>query len=69
MNPELIWQLASQRVAEVCQDASRRQLAATGREPRESVRQRAGWALVKAGLKLTGPPSPRQHARPRPESL
>jgi hypothetical protein len=69
MNPELIYQLASQRVAQVYQEATRRQLSAADREPRESVKERAGWALIKAGLKLTGPPSPRQHARPRPAGL
>jgi hypothetical protein len=69
MNPQLMNQLATQRVAEVSQEAVRGRLATAGREPRESVRQRAGWALIKAGLKLTGPPSPRQHPRPRPADL
>lgn len=69
MNPELLSQLASQHRAEVRDDATRRQLAVADREPRESVKERAGWALIKAGLKLTGPPSPRQHPRPRPAGL
>jgi hypothetical protein len=78
MNPELICQLASQRQAEVCQEATRSRRAAGDGEKRESVKARAGWALIKAGLKLTGPPSPRQltgppsprqHARPRPAGL
>jgi hypothetical protein len=69
MNPELICQLATQRTAEVCQEATRCQLAAADREPRESVKERAGWALIRAGLKLTSQPSPRQHARPRPAGL
>lgn len=69
MNPQLINQLASQRVAEVRQEATSCQLAAPDREPRESVKERAGWALIHAGLKLTGPPSPRQHTRPRPAGL
>jgi hypothetical protein len=66
MNPELICQLASQRAAEVAQGATRGRLAAADREPRESVRQRAGWALIEAGLKLTGPSSPRRRPRLRP---
>jgi hypothetical protein len=69
MNPRPIHQLASQRVAEVAQEATRCRLATADREPRESVKQRAGRALIKAGLKLTGPPSPRQHRRPRPAGL
>jgi hypothetical protein len=69
MNPELIYQLASQRTAEVCQEATRCRPAGAVREPRESVRERAGWAFIRAGLKLTGQPSRRQHARPRPAGL
>jgi hypothetical protein len=69
MNPELICQLASQRQAAVRQEATRLRRAAGDGEKRESVKTRAGWALIKAGLKLTGPPSPRQHARPRPAGL
>ena len=69
MNPELIFQLLSQRVSEVRQEATSCQLAEANREPRESVRQRAGWALINAGLKLTGKPNQHQHARPRPASL
>jgi hypothetical protein len=69
VNPQLIYQLASQRASEVSQEATRGRLAAADREPRESIRQRAGWALIKTGLRLTGPPSQRQHARPRPAGL
>jgi hypothetical protein len=69
MNPELIFQLASQRVSEVRQEAMSCPFTAADREPRESVKQRAGWALINAGLKLTEPPGPRQHARPRPADL
>jgi hypothetical protein len=69
MNPELIFQLVSQRVSEVRQEATSCQLAAASREPRESVKERAGWALINAGLKLTGAPNPPQHGRPRPASL
>jgi hypothetical protein len=69
MNPELIFQLASQRVSEVRKEATSCQLAAADHEPRESVRERAGWALINAGLKLTAPPGPRQRARPRPAGL
>jgi hypothetical protein len=69
MNLELISQLASQRAAEVSQGVTRGRLAAADRGPHESVRQRVGWVLIKAGLKLTGPPSPRQHPRLRPAGL
>jgi hypothetical protein len=69
MNPELICQLATQRLAAVYQEATRWHPAAAGRGPRESIQERAGWALIKVGLKLTGPPCPRQHARPRPAGL
>jgi len=69
MNPELIFQLVSQHISEVRQEATSCRRAAANREPRESVKQRAGWALINAGLKLTGQPNQRQHARPRPASL
>ena len=69
MNSQLLYQLASQRIAEVSREATRGRLATADREPRESVKQRAGWALIKAGLKLTGPPSRQQHPRPRPAGL
>jgi hypothetical protein len=69
MNPELIFQLASLRVSEVRQEATSCQLAAASREPRESVKARAGWALINAGLKLTGTPNPPRRARPRPAGL
>jgi hypothetical protein len=69
MNPELIYRLASQRVSEVYREATRCRLAQAEREPHESVKERAGWALITAGLKLIGPPGRRQHARPRPASL
>jgi hypothetical protein len=69
MHPELIFQLASQHVSEVRQEATSCRVAAANREPRESVKQRAGWALINAGLKLTGQPYRRQHARPRPVGL
>jgi hypothetical protein len=69
MNPQLIAWLVSQRVSEVRQEATSCQLAAADRGPRESVKERAGWALINAGLKLTGPASSRQHARPRTADL
>jgi hypothetical protein len=64
MNPPLIHQLARQRVSEVRQEATSRQLAAADRWPRESAKERAGWVLISAGLKLTGPPKARRHPRP-----
>jgi hypothetical protein len=69
MNPQVMYQLADQRVSELCQEAARCRLAMADRELRASVKERAGWALIKAGLKLTGPPSRRPHARPRPAGL
>jgi hypothetical protein len=69
MNPEQIFQLVSQRLSEVRQEATSCQLAAADRKPRESVKARAGWALINAGLKLTGAPNPHQHARPRPADV
>jgi len=67
MNSQLIHQLASQRISEIYEQATIRQLPAADREPRESVKDRVGWALIKVGLKLTGPPNP--HAGPRPADL
>jgi hypothetical protein len=69
MNPQLILQLASQRVSEVRQEAASCHLAAAGREPGKTISERAGWALIDAGLKLSGRPSPRQHVRARPANL
>jgi hypothetical protein len=69
MNPHLIFQLATQRVSQIRQEAASCHLAAADREQRKTISERAGWALIDAGLKLTGPPSPRQHARTRPANL
>jgi len=72
MNSQLLGQLASQHVTEVRQDASRRTAAAAAAqttERRESIRQRAGWTLIHAGLKLTGPPAQRGTGDPHPASL
>jgi hypothetical protein len=70
MNPEMTHQLAQQRVSELRQEAASCQLTvAAARELHTSIKERAGWALITAGLRLTGPPSPRQHARPRPAGL
>jgi hypothetical protein len=69
VNPQLIHQIASQRVSEIRQEAASCHLAAADREPRKTISERAGWALIDAGLKLTGPPSPRGHVRARPSNL
>jgi hypothetical protein len=69
MNPQLIAWLASQRLSELRQEATSCLLADAHREPRGAVKERAGWALINAGLKLTGQPNPHQHARPRPAGL
>jgi hypothetical protein len=68
MNQQSFAQLASQRVSEVRAEATACRTADAAREPREPLRVRAGWTLINAGLKLTGPPSPR-HAGPRPAGL
>jgi hypothetical protein len=69
MNPQSILRLASQHVSEVRQDALSHRLAAAHREPRTSVRERAGWALIDVGLKLTGPAKLSQHTQARPANL
>jgi len=69
MNPKMLDQLASQRVTEVRAEAtSHRKPAAADREPRESLRERAGWTLIHAGLKLTGSAAGRGAERPHPAS-
>jgi hypothetical protein len=63
-------ELASQHVAEVRQNASRHHRPPkAAREERESIRTRAGWTLIKVGLKLTDPPANGRSARPRPAGL
>ena len=70
MNHTMLDQLASQRVTEVRAEATRhRRPAAADREPRESLRERAGWTLIHAGLRLTDAGSSRRTAGPRPASL
>jgi hypothetical protein len=77
MNSQLLDQLATQRNSEIQREAAARHLAARGglrgsspataaAEPRDTIRQRAGWTLIHVGLKLTGPPAP---SRPRTASL
>jgi hypothetical protein len=63
-------ELASQHVAELRQSASRRHRPCkAAREQRESIRTRAGWTLIKVGLKLTDPPASGRSARPHPAGL
>jgi hypothetical protein len=72
MNPQLLDQLASQHVAEIRDEASRirtRAARPASHRERESIKERAGWTLIRAGLKLTGPPAHSQPASPRPASL
>lgn len=76
MNPQLLDQLAGQRDIEIRNDAaSWHRQTATSRQLRRtvtehgSVRERAGWALIHAGLKLTGPPAQTKAPRPRPVGL
>jgi hypothetical protein len=69
MNSPLIAQLASQRITEIREEVAGYRVAAAAREPRESIKERAGWALIHAGLKLTGPPARPRPAGPRPAGL
>jgi hypothetical protein len=70
MDPHMLHQLASQRVTEVRADAtSHRKPRAADRRPRESLRERAGWTLIHAGLKLTDTRASRRSAGPHPASL
>jgi hypothetical protein len=70
MNQNMLDQLASQRVAEIrAEVSSHRKPAAADREPRESLRERAGWTLIHAGLKLTDTSASRRAGGPRPASL
>jgi hypothetical protein len=66
MNPQLLDQLANDRHHEIRTDAADRHLAIAAAMPRASIRERAGWTLIHAGLKLTGPPAP---SRPHAASL
>ncbi|HSZ46863.1 MAG TPA: hypothetical protein VK823_16115 [Streptosporangiaceae bacterium] len=66
MNTQLLDQLANDRQTQIYNDAADRHLVAAAATPRASVRERAGWTLIHAGLKLTGPPAP---SRPRAASL
>jgi hypothetical protein len=66
MNPELIYQLANQRRAELCREVRNCESAAADRTPHWSAREWAGWALINVGLRLTGPPSHRLRAQPWP---
>jgi len=69
MNQRMLDQLARQRVTEVRAEASSyRRPAATEREPRESLRERAGWTLIHAGLRLTDTAASRRAGGPRPAS-
>lgn len=69
MNPQILDQLASQRVTEVRREAGSHRAPATARQSHESIRERAGWTLIHVGLKLTGPPATGRHAEPHPAGL
>jgi hypothetical protein len=69
MNSQLIDQLASQRITEIREEVAGYRMATAAREPRESIKERAGWALIHTGLKLTGPPARPRPAGPRPVGL
>jgi hypothetical protein len=60
MNQQALETLTSQRTEERHQAASNWRAvteARKAREPRESLRHRTGWGLIRVGLKLTGPPN------------
>jgi hypothetical protein len=70
MNTHMLDQIASQRITEVRESASRcHRPSAADREERESIRERAGWTLINVGLKLTDPPAKAHSARPHPAGL
>jgi hypothetical protein len=69
MNTQMLEQV-TEHVTEVRQSAGRcRRPAAAAGQPRESIRERAGWTLIHVGLKLTDPTARSQTARPRAASL
>ena len=51
MNTQLLDQLANDRQTQIYNDAADRHLVAAAATPRASVRERAGWTLIHAGLK------------------
>jgi hypothetical protein len=70
MNTQMLDQIAAQHVTDVRRSAFRcRRPAATAREQRDSIRERAGWTLINVGLKLTDPPAKGHSARPHPAGL
>jgi hypothetical protein len=70
MNTQMLHEIASQHITEVRESAARcRQASAVEREPRESIRERAGWTLINVGLKLTDPPAKGHSPRPHPAGL
>jgi hypothetical protein len=69
MNSQLLDQLATQRVNDIRREAAACKSTAISREPRETLRERAGWTLIHVGLRLTVSPSGRQSAAPRPAGL
>jgi hypothetical protein len=68
MNPQMIEQLARQRLTEVRQAADRSRLAAVPRVQQETIGQRAGSTLIRAGLRGKAA-ARRQHAAARPVGL
>jgi hypothetical protein len=53
MHPQILGQLASQHATEIRESATARH--AGRRSPRHRARYRAGWIIVKMGLRLAGP--------------
>jgi hypothetical protein len=54
MNPELLVKLANQRTDEL-KDTATAAHASRSCRPRDSIRQRIGWAMVQVGLRLALP--------------
>jgi hypothetical protein len=59
MHPDLMKDLASQHAAELRMQGPQARSHVSRSGPRNSVRHRAGWALVEVGLRLAGPSSHR----------
>jgi hypothetical protein len=59
MHPDLMKDLASQHAAELRTQRTQTRSYVSRNGPRNSVRHRAGWALVEVGLRLAGPPNHR----------
>lgn len=67
MNPQMIEQLARQRLTEIRQAAARSRLAAVPRVQRKAIGQRAASTLTRAGLRGKAATQTPSTATSRPE--